>query len=220
MIILGLTGSIGMGKSTAAGMLRRQGIPVLDSDAVVHRLFAVGGDAVAPVEAAFPGVVRNRAIDRAALGARVLGDPPALRRLEAIVHPLVQRDQRRFLAQAARRRVAIAVLDIPLLYETHAESRMDAVIVVSAPALIQRQRVMRRPGMTAAKFAAILARQLPDRVKRARADFVVASGNGRLHTQRALQRIVAGLKDCVGRHWPQRCNRLVINRMAQAKSKG
>ncbi|CAK0760122.1 Dephospho-CoA kinase [uncultured Gammaproteobacteria bacterium] len=204
MIILGLTGSIGMGKSTAAAMLRRQSIPVHDSDAAVHRLFAQGGAAVVPVETAFPGVVQNGAIDRALLGAKVLGNPPALRRLEAIVHPLVRLAQRRFLAQAARRRVPLVVLDIPLLYETHAEARVDAVIVVSAPALVQRQRVLCRPGMTPAKMAAILARQVPDRIKRTRADFVVATGLGWLLTLRALRRVVAKMKGRKGRHWPER----------------
>ena len=137
-IVLGLTGSIGMGKSTAAQALRRLGVPVHDADAVVHGLMARGGAAVAAIEAAFPGVTRDGAVDRTALGAKVFGDPAALRRLEAILHPLVRRSARRFLERARRRRVPVAVLDIPLLYETGGEELCDAVMVVSAPARIQR----------------------------------------------------------------------------------
>lgn len=190
MVILGLTGSIGMGKTTAANMLRRLGVPVHDADATVHRLMDRGGAAVPLVEAAFPGVVRDGAVDRAALGRRVFDDPEALRRLEAILHPLVRRTERRFLARSPAARVPIVVLDIPLLFETGAERRCDATIVVTAPRFVQRARVLRRPGMTAARLAAIEARQMPDAEKRRRADFIVRTGRDRRATLRALTRIV------------------------------
>jgi dephospho-CoA kinase len=190
MLVLGLTGSIGMGKSTAARMLRRLGVPVHDSDATVHRLLARGGAAVPRIEREFPAVVRDGAVDRQALGAVVFRDTPALRRLEAILHPLVKRSQRRFLGQCATRRDPVAVLDIPLLFETGGERRVDAVIVVSAPTAIQRARVLARPGMTPDKLADILKRQTPDREKRRRADFVVETGLGRARTLRALTRVV------------------------------
>lgn len=194
MIVLGLTGSIGMGKSTAARMLRRMGVPVCDSDAIVHGLLARGGAAVAPIGATFPGVVRDGAVDRQALGAAVFGNPAALARLEAIIHPRVRAAQRRFLRIQARRRAPVAVLDIPLLYETGAEKRVDAVMVVSAPAAVQRARVLARPGMTPEKFAAILARQMPDAEKRRRADFVIPSGLGKAYTARVLREIITKAK--------------------------
>ena len=178
MKVLGLTGSIGMGKTTAARMLRRLGVPVHDSDATVHRLLGRGGAAVPLIEREFPGSVRDGAVDRAALGAIVFSDKTAHQRLEAILHPLVQRSQRRFLASCASRLIPVAVLDIPLLYETGAERRVDAVIVVTAPPAIQRARVLARPGMTPEKLAGILSRQMPDREKRRRADFVVDSSQG------------------------------------------
>ncbi len=190
MLVIGLTGSIGMGKSTAAAMLRRLGLPVHDADAAVHRQMACGGAAVAAVEAAFPGVTRDAAIDRGLLGARVLGDAAALKRLEAILHPLVRAEARAFLAKQARLRRLLAVLDIPLLFETGGDRLCDAVIVVSAPPFIQRARVLRRPGMTDAKMQAILARQLPDAEKRRRADFVVHTGLNKAHTLRQLAGIV------------------------------
>lgn len=202
MVILGLTGSIGMGKTTAAALLRRLGVPVHDADAAVHRLLEAGGGAVASVAAAFPGTVRRGAVDRAALGALVFADPVALARLEALLHPLVTAGALRFLKRCAARRCPVAVLDIPLLYETGAERRCDRVMVVSAPLLIQRQRVLRRPGMTPAKFAAILARQLPDAEKRRRADLVIPSGAGRGRTLRALARAVRLAKAAPGRRWP------------------
>jgi dephospho-CoA kinase len=202
--VLGLTGSIGMGKTTAARMLRRLGVPVHDSDATVHRLLGRGGGAVPLIEREFPGSVRDGAVDRAALGAIVFRDESALHRLEAILHPLVQRSQRRFLASCASRRIPVAVLDIPLLYETGAERRVDAVIVVTAPPAIQRARVLARPGMTPEKLAGILSRQMPDREKRRRADFVVATSLGRAHSLRELRRIVTLAKDIPGRHWPPR----------------
>ena len=204
MKILGLTGSIGMGKTTAARMLRRLRVPVHDSDATVHRLLGRGGAAVPLIEREFPGSVRDGAVDRAALGAIVFRDNTALRRLEAILHPLVQRSQRRFLASCASRHVPVAVLDIPLLYETGAERRVDAVICVTAPPAIQRARVLARPGMSPEKLAGILSRQMPDREKRRRADFVVATSLGRGHTLQALRRIVTLAKSLPGRHWPPR----------------
>ncbi|HYD31827.1 MAG TPA: dephospho-CoA kinase [Azospirillaceae bacterium] len=194
MIVLGLTGSIGMGKSTAAAMLRRMGVPVLDSDKVVHGLLGKGGAAVPIIARTFPGVVRDGAVDRQALGARVFGNPEALKRLEGIIHPLVHRTQRKFLADAARLGADIACLDIPLLFETGAERRVDATVVVSAPWRIQRARVLARPGITEEKLRGILTRQMPDGEKRRRADFVVDTGLGRLHTLRALRRVVERLR--------------------------
>jgi len=204
MVILGLTGSIGMGKSTAARMLRRMGVPVCDSDATVHGLLARGGSAVPAIDAAFPGVVVNGAVDRRALGAAVFGNPAALKALEAILHPRVQAAQRAFLFQAARRGVRVACLDIPLLFETGGQRRVDRTIVVTAPLAVQKARVLARPGMTPEKFAGILTRQMPDAEKRRRADFVVNTGDGRLATRRALREIIAKAKRIPGRHWPPR----------------
>ncbi len=204
MIVLGLTGSIGMGKSTAAGMLAAMGAPVCDSDALVHRLLAKGGRAVPAIDAAFPGVVVDGAVDRRALGAAVFGDPAALARLEAILHPMLHGTQRDFLAGAARRGVKVAVLDIPLLFETGGERKVDVTVVVSAPPAVQKARVLARPGMTVEKFAGILARQTPDVEKRRRADHVVPTGAGRLVTRRALRCIVRKLRRHRGRHWPPR----------------
>jgi dephospho-CoA kinase len=195
MIVLGLTGSIGMGKSTAAGMLRRLGVKLFDADAVVHRLLGPGGKAVAAVETLFPGVRDDAgAIDRHRLGQRVFGDPAALRRLEAILHPMVRQAETRFVRQARARRESLVVLDIPRRYETGAPDRVDYVLVVSAPARVQRERVMRRPGMTESRFASILRAQMPDREKRRRADFVVPTGLGRGLTFRRLRRVVAELR--------------------------
>ncbi|HSI40472.1 MAG TPA: dephospho-CoA kinase [Xanthobacteraceae bacterium] len=173
---LGLTGSIGMGKSTTAGLFRELGVPVHDADAAVHEIY--GAEGVAPVEAAFPGVAVEGRIDRGLLGARVLGDDAAMKRLETIVHPLVRAREAAFLEQARRDGAPIAVLDIPLLYETGAESRVDAVVVVSAPESVQRERVLARPGMTEEKFAAILSRQVPDSEKRRRADHIIDTSRG------------------------------------------
>jgi dephospho-CoA kinase len=196
MIILGLTGSIGMGKSTAAATLRRLGIPLFDADRVVHRLLAPGGSAVEPVEAAFPGVRGvGGGIDRALLGQRVFPDREALSRLEQIIHPMVEADEKRFLAGARARREPIVVLDIPLLFESGSERRCDYVLVVSAPGLVQRQRVLRRPGMTERRMGAILANQMPDREKRRRADFVVPTGMSRSLSLRRLRAIVRQLRD-------------------------
>jgi dephospho-CoA kinase len=190
MVVLGLTGSIGMGKSTAAAMLRRLGVPVHDSDAAVHRLLGRNGAAVAQVAAAFPGTEGPDGIDRAALGRRVFGDAAALRRLERILHPMVRAESARFLRRMAARRAKLVVLDIPLLFETGGEARCDAIVVVSAPPFLQRARVLRRPGMDAARLAAILAKQMPDGEKRRRADFVVPTGLGRRETLRRLAEIV------------------------------
>lgn len=204
MFVLGLTGSIGMGKSAAARMFRRLGVPVYDADAVVHRLLARGGAAVAQIEAAFPGVVKNGAVDRQALGARVFGRPDELRKLERIVHPLVAQAQRKFLARAARQRRPLVVLDVPLLFETGGEARTDAVAVVSAPARLQRARVLARPGMTEEKFAAVLRQQVPDALKRQRADFVIPSGLGFYNALRKVAEIVTICSKRKGHVWPPR----------------
>jgi dephospho-CoA kinase len=176
MFVLGLTGSLGMGKSTTARFFAEEGVPVHDADAVVHRLYE--GEAAAAIEAAFPGTTTAGKVDREKLAARVLGDVGALTRLEAIVHPLVQEAERRLLAEAQARGEKVAVLDIPLLFETGGEERVDAVVVVSAPADVQRARTLERPGMTVDKLDAILARQMPDHEKRRRADFVVDTSRG------------------------------------------
>ena len=190
MIVLGLTGSLGMGKSTAAGMLRRLGIPVHDADAAVHRLLGKAGAAVQDVAREFPAARAGDRIDRTALGRRVFGDAAALRRLEAILHPMVRAEENRFLAAARRRREPVVVLDIPLLFETGGEARCDGVIVVSAPLWLQRQRVLRRPGMTEARLRAIRVQQMPDREKRRRATWVVPTGLSRAATLRRLKRIL------------------------------
>ncbi len=176
MFILGLTGSIGMGKSTTAKMFADEGVPVHDADAAVHRLYE--GEATPLIEAAFPGTTGGGIVDRAKLGQRVLGDDAAIRKLEQIVHPLVMQVRERFLADAEASGAKIALLDVPLLYETGGDARCDAVVVVSAPAEVQKARSFERPGMTEAKFAAILAKQMPDADKRARADFVVDTSQG------------------------------------------
>ena len=176
MIVLGLTGSIGMGKSTTAKFFAEEGVPVHDADAMVHRLYE--NEAVVAIEAAFPGTTTGGKVDRTKLAARVLGDDAARKRLEAIVHPLVRETEMKFLAEARARQASVVVLDIPLLYETGGEQRVDAVVVVSAPAEVQRARVLARPGMTEERFAQILAAQVPDAEKRRRADFVVDTSQG------------------------------------------
>jgi dephospho-CoA kinase len=192
MIVLGLTGSIGMGKSTAAGFFAECGVPVHDADAVVHWLYA--GEATPAVEAAFPGTTRDGAVDRARLGERVLGDPLALKRLEAIVHPLVQRDEEQFLAEAEAAGAEVAVLNIPLLFESGSNRRCDAIVVVSAPAEMQRERVLSRPGMTQEKFTRLLAQQVPDAEKRRRADFVVDSSKDFDSTRAQVRAILHAVK--------------------------
>ncbi len=202
MVIVGLTGSIGMGKSTAAKMLREMGVPVYDADAAVHALQAPGGAALPGIEAAFPGVVKAGVLDRQALGARVFGNKEALRRLEAIVHPLVQRMQRAFLRRAALAGEKLVVLDIPLLFEGLGDRRVDATLVVSAPAFLQRRRVLARPGMTVEKFEGILRQQVPDALKRRKASLVIPTGMGLAPTRAALGRAVAELRGLRGNFWP------------------
>ncbi|HZB57086.1 MAG TPA: dephospho-CoA kinase [Reyranella sp.] len=202
MMIVGLTGSIGMGKSTAAKMLRQMGVPVYDADANVHAIQAKGGVALPAIEAAFPGVVKDGVLDRQALGARVFGNKEALRRLEAIVHPLVGQRQRAFLKRAARRGEKLVVLDIPLLFEGAGERRVDAVLVVSAPAFLQRHRVMARPGMSNERLDGILRQQVPDVLKRRKATVVIPTGLGLAPTRLALAKAVAKLKNRRGRFWP------------------
>jgi dephospho-CoA kinase len=176
MFVLGLTGSIGMGKSTTAKFFAEEGVPVHDADAAVHRLYE--NEAVAAIEAAFPGTTVGGTVDRAKLAARELGDDAARKRLEGIVHPLVRESEVNFLADARARNAPIVVLDIPLLYETGGDSRVDAVVVVTAPPEVQRERVMARPGMTEERFAQLLAVQVPDAEKRRRADFIVDTSRG------------------------------------------
>jgi dephospho-CoA kinase len=192
MLVLGLTGSLGMGKSTTADFFAQEGVPVYSADAAVHRLYA--GEAAALIEAAFPGTVVDGVVDRGRLARRVLGDADALGRLESIVHPLVRREEERFLSDAEAAGAAVAVLDIPLLFETGGERRCDAVVVVSAPPEVQRSRAMQREGMTEEKFQAIVAKQIPDSEKRRRADFVVDSSHGfdsaRAQVRAILQKVV------------------------------
>lgn len=189
MIILGLTGSIGMGKSTTAKMFAEEGVPVHDADAAVHALYE--GEAVAPVEQAFPGTTRDGKVDRALLAKAVVGDPYAMTKLEAIVHPLVAKARDRFLEAARAAGAPVVLLDIPLLFETGGDQLVDAVVVVSAAPEIQRQRVMERPGMTAEKFEALLAKQMPDAEKRRRADFIVDSGHGIESARAQVREILA-----------------------------
>ena len=202
MVILGLTGSIAMGKSTAAGMLRRLGVKVCDSDAIVHQLLAKGGKAVPAVRRAFEAAVKGGAVDHGLLARLVFGDGDALARLESILHPLVHEAQTRFLKQAAARREKLVVLDVPLLFETGGDARCDAVIVVSAPRFLQEGRVLGRPGMSRERLDGIDARQMPDVEKRRRADFVVDTGGGRRRTLRQLKRIVTMLGERRGVKWP------------------
>jgi dephospho-CoA kinase len=191
MIVLGLTGSIGMGKSTVAKMFADEGVPVFDADAAVHRLQGPEGALVETIEAHFPGTTGPAGVDRAALAERVLGEPEALRRLEALVHPAVAREREAFLADNAAQ--PLVLLDIPLLFEAGGAERVDRIAVVSAPAEVQRERVLARRGMTEEKFERILARQLPDAEKRARADFVIPTGGSFEETRRAVRRILACL---------------------------
>ena len=195
MLIIGLTGSIGMGKSTTAKMFREAGVPVYDADAAVADLYETGGAAVAPLEAAFPGVTKDGAVDREALRQRVLGNDEAMSRLNAIVHPLVGADRVRFFKDAEAAGVDMVVLDIPLLYETGGDANMDAVVVVSAPPEQQRERVLARPGMTPDRLDAILSRQMHDAEKRARAHFVVDTGRGLEPAREQVAEIIAVMRD-------------------------
>ena len=201
MLIIGLTGSIGMGKSTTADLFREFGIPVQDSDAVVHELYA--NEAAPMIEAAFPGVVVDGRVDRQRLAPRVLGNPDAMRILESIVHPLVRQRESDFLAQKARAGAALVVLDIPLLFESRVETSFDAIVVVSAAPDIQADRVLKRPGMTADRFRSILERQTPDAEKRRRAHFVVDTGHGLASAKAqvaAILRALAAVQTGMNRH--------------------
>ncbi|MDX0422909.1 dephospho-CoA kinase [Sinorhizobium medicae] len=192
MIIVGLTGSIGMGKSTAAGMFRELGVPVNDADEVVHQLYH--GEAVEPIEAAFPGVAKDGTIDRSELSQRLVAAPERLAELEQIVHPLVRAREQEFLARCKAAGSPFVVLDIPLLFETKAETRVDRVIVVTCDPEMQKERVLKRPGMTAEKFAMILKRQVPDSEKRSRADYVVDTSDSFDVTRQQIRAIVDDLR--------------------------
>ncbi len=205
MFVLGLTGSIAMGKSTASGFFRSFGVPVFDADSSVHRLFMPGGAAVDPVLGAFPSCGDgDGGIDRQRLGREVFDNEVALKRLERIVHPLVRDVQRRFLSMRSAERHWLVVMDIPLLYETGGDQLMDAVAVVSAPAFLQAQRVLRRPGMTKARLGAILERQMPDHQKRRRADFVIPTGLGMRPSIAAIEAIIEQVRMRPGMVWPVR----------------
>ena len=195
MIVIGLTGGMGMGKSTAAGVFRRARIPVFDADAAVHRLQASGGRAVRDIAAVFPACVRDGAVDRGCLRRAVLDRPDTLRTLERILHPMVRREEAAFLARARRARHRIAVLDIPLLLETGGDRRVDRIVVVSAPPAVQRHRVGQRRRMTAAEADAVIRRQMPDAEKRRRADVVIRTGLSRRHALRALSRFIQELRN-------------------------
>lgn len=194
MITIGLTGSIGMGKTTTAAMFAEAGALLYDADAEVHRLYSPGGAAVGPVEAAFPGVVRDGSVDRAALSAKVLGDGEALARLNAIVWPLMGEARAAFFDRATSQGAEFVVLDIPMLLETGGDRSVDAVVVVTAPMEIQRRRVLARPGMTGEKFAAILGAQMPDAEKRRRADYIVETGEGLDHAKAQVAAILGALR--------------------------
>jgi len=198
MLIVGLTGSLAMGKSETARMFAELGCPVFDADAEVHRLYAAGGAAVAPVGQAFPAARVDDAIDRARLSALLLADPAGLPRLESIVHPLVREAESRFLDAARQANQPFAILDIPLLFETGRDSAMDRIVVVSTSPEIQHRRALARPGMTEEKLARLLARQTPDADKRARADFIVETGGGLDHAFDQVQRIVSRLREEAG----------------------
>ncbi len=197
MLLVGLTGSIGMGKSETAKMFARLGLPVYDADAAVHAIYEKGGAAVEPLRAVFPTAIVDGAVDRARLSGLVLNDKDALKKLENIVHPLVGQSQMQFLQDALASGAPMAVLDIPLLYETGGEARVDAVVVVSAPADVQRARVLERPGMTVEKFEQIVGKQVPDAEKRQRADFIVETDKGLDHAFEQVTRITEDLKS-----WP------------------
>ncbi|HAC58254.1 MAG TPA: dephospho-CoA kinase [Rhodobiaceae bacterium] len=199
MLLVGLTGSIGMGKSETAKMFRALGVPVYDADAAVHALYERGGKAVEPIRAAFPSAIVDDAVDRKALSRCVLGLPEEMKKLEAIVHPLVGEAQMNFLRENMEAGEHMVVLDIPLLYETGGETRVDVVVVVSAPYDLQKTRVLARPDMDETKFAAIHAKQVPDAEKRKRADFIVESDKGLDHARAQVEAIVETLKSREGR---------------------
>jgi dephospho-CoA kinase len=191
--VIGLTGGIGMGKSTAAAAFRRAHIPVFDADAAVHKVQAKGGRAIRPIEAAFPGTIKDGAVDRSALRAAVIGNPEAIKRLERILHPMVWEEEARFLAAARRRGDRVAVLDIPLFFETRRERKVHKIVVVSAPRPVQIHRVRKRRGMSESDIKAIIARQMPDVEKRKRADIVIRTGLARDLTNRQMRRLILEL---------------------------
>jgi dephospho-CoA kinase len=193
--VIGLTGSLAMGKSQTAKLFAAEGVPVHDADATIHKLYGRGGAAVAEIAQAFPGTVHGGAVDRAALSARVADDPAALKKLETLVHPLVAAEREDFLRAAAARGEAIILLDIPLLFETGAEAGLDALVVASAPVTVQRERALSRPGMTAKKFETLLARQMPDVDKRAQAHFVVVTDKGLDHAREQVRMILAAIRE-------------------------
>jgi dephospho-CoA kinase len=193
--VIGLTGSIAMGKSETASLFAEEGIAVHDADAVIHKLYGKGGAAVDRIAAAFPEAVRNDSVDRTVLSRLVVDDPAALKKLEALVHPLVAEEREGFLAAARSRGDDIVLLDIPLLFETGAEERLDAVVVASAPGAVQRERALARPGMSEAKFEALLSRQMPDVEKRARAHFVVVTDKGVEHAREQVKMILAAIRE-------------------------
>jgi len=195
MIILGLTGSIGMGKSTVAGMFHHLGFPVQDADKIVHELMGRNGEALAAVKEAFPNVVGDEGVDRQKLGAIVFGNPEKLKALEGILHPLVEKKRQQFLDLSRRQKAEIAILDVPLLFEKKLNASCDVSIVVRAPKIIQRQRVLKRPGMTVEKLNNITAQQMPIDKKIKKADFVIQTGLGKGHTMKEVKEIVALLRD-------------------------
>lgn len=204
MLIVGLTGSIGMGKSETANMFRRLGVPVYDADAAVHGLYAAGGGAAEKIESAFPGTTVDGAVDRQRLSAAVIGNPEALKRLEAIIHPLVGRAQMDFLNREHAKGTPVVVLDIPLLFETGGEGRVDVTLVVSAPAEVQRARVLARPGMTEDKLNAILSKQMPDGEKRRRADSVIETDKGLEYAFEEVKRFLHAVEGRKGEAWARR----------------
>ena len=204
MVIIGLTGSIGMGKTNAANNFKQFGIPVHNADRVVHEMMCKGGEALRPISELFPAAFKGGIIDRKIIAQEVFADMKALKSIESILHPLVLMRERRFLSHCARQRRGVVVLDIPLLFETRGEERCDKVITVSAPEFVQRQRVISRPGMTYERFKSILARQMSDEEKRYRSDFVVLTGLGRNSSLLQIRKIVGLTKKWTGKHWPKR----------------
>jgi dephospho-CoA kinase len=197
MIVLGLTGSVGMGKSATAKMFADEGAPVFDADAAVHRLYE--GEAVPLIAMAFPGTVSAGRVDRERLSQAVVGNSEAFARLEAIIHPLVRKTREKFLAAAKAKGAEVSVLDIPLLFETGGEREVDKIVVVSAPHVVQKERVLARPGMTEAKFSAIVAKQMPDSEKRKRADFVIDTSRGFEAAREEVRAILRALSDTEGK---------------------
>ena len=195
MMIVGLTGSVGMGKSETAKMFAKAGVPVFDADAIVHKLQAVGGKAIAPIREAFPEVIKSGVLDRAALGAIIFSSTEAKKTLEAIMHPMVAEERLGFFSAAEKSGAPFVVLDIPLLFETGGDKACHKVVVVSAPAEVQRERVLRRPGMSAEKFEQILAKQTPDADKRAKADYIIETDKGLKHAEAEVVRIIEDLSN-------------------------